>query len=42
VARLHADGIEQVGTTLQETHAQVMQVSQLSASRTPPAAPRVP
>jgi predicted PurR-regulated permease PerM len=42
VARLHADGVEQVGTTLQETRDQVRLVSQLVASRTPPAAPRVP
>ena len=42
VARLHADGVEQVGTTLQETCDQVKLVSQLVASCTPPAAPRVP
>jgi hypothetical protein len=41
VARLRADGVEQVGTTLQDTRDQVMQVSQLLASHTPHAAPRV-
>jgi hypothetical protein len=41
VAHLRTDGVEQVGTTLQETRDQMMQVSQLSASLTPPAAPRV-
>jgi hypothetical protein len=35
VALLHADGLDHVGTTLQATRDQVMQVCQLVASRTP-------
>lgn len=38
---LRADSIEQVGTTLQETCDQVMQVSQRLASLIPHAVPRV-
>jgi hypothetical protein len=41
VTRLRADGVEQVGTTLQATRDQVMQVSQRLASHTPHAAPHV-
>lgn len=41
LARLRAEGIEQVGTTLRETCEQVMHMSQPLVSFTPHAAPRV-
>jgi predicted PurR-regulated permease PerM len=39
VALLRADGLDHVGTTVQATRDQVMQVSQLVAARTPPVVP---
>ncbi len=40
VALLRADGIDQVGTTLQATYDQVMQASHMAVSLTPTATSR--